>query len=218
MKVHSAGMPHTTPPGSNDAGLWTATLLEQRRTTLPKRLTGPGPDAAQKTQILRAAASAPDHEQCLPWRLLEIGAEHRPQLGRVFEDALLERDPDATDEERLQACDKALRAPWLMLMIVRTRGEPTDVPASERLISAGAALQNMMLLCTALGLGSGLTSGKALGSRALRHWLRLSEEEDPVCFLNVGHIQSQRSPRQRPEPDRYFAIFQQPTPSRERSH
>ena len=43
-----------------------AALMQSRQTTLPKRLTAPGPDAAQLELILTAAASAPDHGQLLP--------------------------------------------------------------------------------------------------------------------------------------------------------
>jgi nitroreductase len=196
-------MSHNTP----DAPLWAATLLDERRSTLPKRLTGPGPDATERTAILRAAASAPDHDQILPWRFVEIPEEQRARLSLAFEQALLERDPNADDDAREQAREKAGRAPWLMLLVVRTGGLPADIGAAERLLSAGAATQNMLLMATALGLGSSLTSGKALASAPLRQLFGLSEEEEAVCFVNVGHIRSERSPRPRPDVARYFSIL-----------
>ena len=55
---------HPTPPPAvhKESASWTETLLHSRRTTLPKRLCGPGPDAAQQAQILRAAAADIDAE------------------------------------------------------------------------------------------------------------------------------------------------------------
>lgn len=191
----------------HDSALWASTLIQSRRTTLPKRLCEPGPDAGQKRLILEAAAAAPDHEQLLPWRFIEIPEACRAALGQAFEDALMDRDPSASEDQRLQARDKAARSPWLLLVVVRTGGQPDDIPAHERLLSAGAAVQNMLLMTAALGLGSSLTSGKAMTSSALRTLFRLSDQEQAVCFVNVGHIQNARKERPRPGVEQYFSCL-----------
>ncbi len=188
-----------------DSALWAATLIQSRRTTLPKRLCGPGPDAQQKQLILESASAAPDHDQILPWRFVEIPENSRTVLGQAFENALVERDPNASDQERLQAREKALRSPWLLLLVVRTGGPSQDIPASERLLSAGAAVQNMLLMAAALGLGSSLTSGKAMASVALRSLFSLNDQEQAVCFLNFGHIGDARKERPRPAVTQYFS-------------
>jgi nitroreductase len=188
-----------------ESASWTETLLHSRRTTLPKRLCGPGPDAAQQAQILRAAAAAPDHGQLLPWRFIEVPEAQRPALAAAFVQALHERDPLATAEQRQQAGDKAHRSPWLLLAVCAVRGGDPEVPAQERLLSAGCALQNMLLMATAMGFGSALTSGKALQSVALRTLFGLGEHEDALCFLNVGQVVEPRRPRPRPAPEAYFS-------------
>ncbi len=193
---------NVSPP---DSVLWAATLIHSRRTTLPKRLCGPGPDETQKRQILEAAAAAPDHDQILPWRFVEVPEPGRVALGRAFEEALLARDPEASEADRLQARDKALRSPWLLLAVVRTGGAPEDIPAPERLLSAGAAIQNMLLMAAAMGLGSSLTSGKALSSTALRTLFGLGANEQALCFLNFGHIRDARQERVRPAVSQYFS-------------
>ncbi len=194
----------------NDPVLSVHTLLHSRRTTLPKRLLGPGPDAAQRQLILEAASAAPDHDQLLPWRFIELPEAARAPLGEAFAQALRARDPRASVEEQAQAREKAQRAPWLLVLVVRTGGAPADIPASERLLSAGAAVQNMLLMCSALGLGSGLTSGKALHSAPLRALLQLGQEEEAICFVNVGHVGTSRQPRARPEVARYFSVLGAP--------
>lgn len=190
-----------------DAQVWARTLIQSRRTTLPKRLTGPGPDSAQKAAILEAAAAAPDHDQLLPWRFVEVSPSARETLGQAFVAALLERDPQATPEDCAQAHEKAQRSPWLMLAVVRTAGAPADIPTHERLVSAGAAIQNMLLMATALGLGSALTSGKAIQSDYLRSLFKLGDEEDALCFINIGHILEQRKGRDRPDTSAYFSVL-----------
>lgn len=194
-------MPHTctSPAGDNpDAAHWAETLIHSRRTTLPKRLTAPGPDAQQRQAILHAASCAPDHGPLLPWRFIEVPETQRSRLASVFAQALLERDANAAPGELEQAREKAYRSPWLLLAVGRVRGGDPDIAAQERLLSAGAAIQNMLLMGTAMGFGSSLTSGKALQSTPFRKLFELQGDEDALCFINIGTIQSHRAPRTRP--------------------
>ena len=183
---------------NSDLAQTAAALIHARQTILPKRLEAPGPDAVQLEQILQAASAAPDHGQILPWRFVLVPREARARLAEAFAAALFERDAGATDAELGRARDKAHRAPLLMLVLVDAqRGDP-DVDLAERILSAGCAVQNMLLMATALGFGSALTSGKALKSQWLRKLFDLTEGEQALCFVNVGSVTLRREARQRP--------------------
>ena len=196
-----------------DSAKLAAQWIHARRTVLPKRLVEPGPDATEFQTILAAAAAAPDHGQVLPWRFVLVPTEQRAALGDLFAQALLERDALASPEQQAQAREKAFRSPTLLLLIVdKARGDP-DVDMAERLISAGCAVQNVLLMATALGFGSALTSGKALKSKALRQHLALSEAEHALCFISLGRAASQRAPRARPAVADYFSVLGDPTSS-----
>ena len=78
-----------------------------------------------------------------------------------------------------------------------TRGDP-DIDLHERILSAGCAIQNMLLMATALGFGSALTSGKALKTHALRMLFELMPGEHALCFISVGTAQSRKPTRLRP--------------------
>ena len=175
-------------------------LMQSRQTVLPKRLAAPGPDPLQLQQLLQAAATAPDHGQLRPWRLVLVPQEARGQLADAFAQALQQRDPAATLEQLHQARDKAYRAPLLLLLVVDAGCGDPEIDLSERLVSAGCALQNMLLMATAQGLGSALTSGKALKSEPLRALFGLAAEDHAVCFISVGRAQSRGARRARPEP------------------
>lgn len=186
---------------------WAAELMQSRQTLLPKYLVVPGPDPDQLEVLLRAAASAPDHKQLLPWRLIVIPAASRERLAQVFSAALLERDANATLQEQTQARDKAFRAPLLMLLVVDgLRGDP-DVDLNERIISAGCAVQNLLLMATAQGFGSALTSGKALKSQGLRTLFALRPGELALCFISVGTVVAARPVRVRPTPADYVTTL-----------
>ena len=184
---------------SPDWAFVTCELIRARQTVLPKRLAGPGPDAGQTQAILAAAAAAPDHGQLLPWRFILVPDGQRATLADVFAQALLARDASATPEQLAQAREKAFRAPLLMLAVVdAAKGNDPDVDLNERILSAGCAVQNMLLMATALGFGSALTSGKALKSGTLRACFGLSAAEQALCFISIGTVASRRPARARP--------------------
>lgn len=173
-------------------------LIHARQTVLPKRLVDPGPDAGQIQAILAAAAAAPDHMQLLPWRFILVPTERRSTLAEVFASALSERDPQATPEQLAQAREKAFRAPLLMLVVVDGARGDADVDLNERVLSAGCAVQNLLLMATALGFGSALTSGKALKSDPLRACFGLGAGEQALCFVSIGTVLARRPARARP--------------------
>ncbi|MEO7886711.1 MAG: nitroreductase family protein [Polaromonas sp.] len=183
-----------------DPAQLTAALMQSRQTILPKRLAAPGPDAKQLGMILNAAATAPDHGQLLPWRFVLVPQAARARLAAVFGAALVERDAQATPEQIVQACEKAHRAPLLMLVVVDGECGDAGVDLPERMVSAGCAVQNILLMATALGYGSSLTSGKALKSGGLRRLFDLADGEHALCFVSVGTAQSRKPPRLRPVP------------------
>jgi len=195
-----------TAAGGDEPVRWAHEWIHARRTVLPKRLQPPGPAPEQLARILEAAAAAPDHDQLLPWRFVLVPQEARERLAAAFEQALVERDPLATAGQREQAREKAFRAPVLLLAVVRlARGG--DVPDAERLVSLGCAVQNMLLMATAQGFGSALTSGKAMGSRPLRALFRLGEQEQAVCFVSVGTVAAAKAGKPRPRVEDYVTTL-----------
>jgi nitroreductase len=198
---------HTHDTTATDWAELAGSLMGARRTVLPRRLGGPGPDAAQLQAILAAAAAAPDHRCLLPWRFIEVPDARREGLGDTFAQALLDRDPQATPEQVAQARDKAQRSPFLALLVVDTARGDEEVGLPERLVSAGCAVQNVLLMATAMGFGSALTSGKALTSPVLRRFFGLSDGEQGVCFLNIGTALSHGRERVRPSVADYLSVL-----------
>jgi nitroreductase len=175
-----------------------ATLMQTRQTILPKRLMEPGPDAAQLAQILGAAAAAPDHAQVLPWRFVRVPQDVRELLAEQFAQALQQRDAAATPAQLEQAREKAFRSPCLLLLVVDAARGDAEVDLAERLLSAGCAVQNILLMATALGFASALTSGKALKAEGLRRLFGLTQADHALCFVSLGTAMGSRPGRVRP--------------------
>lgn len=163
--------------------------------------------------IVGAAAHAPDHGQLLPWRLVRVLPAQRPLLADAFAAALHERDPQAGAELLEQAREKAYRAPELWVLVVDGAKGDADIGLHERILSAGCAVQNVLLMATALGFGSALTSGKALQSAALRALLGLGPQEHALCCVSLGTVLARKGARVRPQPADYWQdLAPQPGP------
>ena len=91
----------------------------------------------------------------------------------------------------------------LLLVVDGARGDP-GVDLHERILSAGCAVQNLLLMATAQGYGSALTSGKALKSTALRALFGLTPDAHALCFLSLGTVRQRRPARPRPSPEDYL--------------
>ncbi|MBV5297129.1 MAG: nitroreductase [Rhodoferax sp.] len=182
-----------------DEASFALTLITSRQTILPRRLTEPGPAAVQVNTLFRAAAAAPDHGLIRPWRFVLVPSDRRAAVAEGFAQALLERDAAATSEQVAQAREKAFRAPFLALAIARLGPCQPDIDPLERMVSVGAAIQNILLAAHGMGFGSSLTSGQAMRSAALRRLFQLAEGEQAVCCINIGTAHQRRPARLHPD-------------------
>lgn len=176
-------------------------LIHTRQHVGPKHLVAPGPDDAALRELFAAAAAAPDHGRLRPWRFLVLGPAARDRLSEVFAQALLARDGQARPEQLADARAKALRGPVLLLAVADLRSDDPEVPAVERVISLGCAIQNLLLAARARGWGSGLSSGRALSSPVLREAFGIADGEQAVCFVTLGTVRNGKPIGLRPAVD-----------------
>lgn len=212
--------PVASPPGAPLAGAerdpsatWALAqaLIHGRHHVSPRRLAAPGPDMATLLDLLALAAAAPDHGRLSPWRFILVPEGERARLGEAFAMALLDRDPGATPEQLDAARQKAARAPVLLIAIARLGAAEPDVPAAERLVSLGAALQNLLLGAHALGYGAGLTSGQAMRSPRLAALCDLGAGEQAVCCISIGTVSSFKARSwSRPQPQHLLSVLGAP--------
>jgi len=170
--------------------------LLQRRSVSPKRLTGPGPDAAEIDLMIEAALHAPDHGSLHPWRVLVFAQEHRARLADLFEQEKLRRDPLAPRSDIERAREHATRSPALLGFVVSPRAR-VQVPLREQWLAAGAALGNFMNAAHQLGFGGIVLSGERCFDAVLGAELGLASTEWLAGFISLGRI-AQAPPQRKP--------------------
>ena len=156
------------------------------------RLTGSvGP--AILDDIIKAGLRAPDHAQLRPWRLLVVEGEGREELGALFARAKQARDPGLSPLQLGKLKAKPLRAPLVLVVAARVVEHP-KVPEIEQLLSAGAAMQNMLLAAHALGLGAMWRTGEMAYDPVVHEGLGFDRNEKIVGFLYIGEVEGKRKP------------------------
>lgn len=149
------------------------------------RLAAPAPTSEQLKNIQLAAFRAADHGRIKPWRFLVIEGDGLHALGELFVAAAEAGGDELSDKERQRIVAKPMRAPMIIVAIARCSDHP-KVPEVEQIISAGAAVQNMLNAAFVQGVGAMWRTGGFAYDRAIMEGLGLAERESIVGFLYLG--------------------------------
>ncbi len=151
------------------------------------RLGGEPPAGETLQKICRAALRAPDHAALRPWRFLRLTGSARERLGELFVEATQADEPDAPQAALNKAAGKPLRAPMIIVAIASYHAHD-KVPEVEQVISAGAAVQNMLVAAHALGVGAMWRTGGMAYHAVVARGLGLAENESIIGFLYLGEV------------------------------
>lgn len=170
-------------------------FLTQRSSA--SRLSGPPPSAGELDNIFAAAFRAPDHARLRPWRFLCVVGERRADLGQLFREALLLRNPEADQAAQEKAAKAPLRAPLVVVVVTRLVEHP-KVPYVEQRLSAGCAAHGILLAAEAMGYAGIWRTGEVAFDRNLMRMLGLEDNEEIAGFVYLGTREGEGRPLPRP--------------------
>lgn len=103
------------------------------------------------TQLCELASWAPNHKKTWPWRFALFTGDGRSRLGTTMVEDMV--DAEFGDEtKRLKTAGKYLRTP--ATLVVGCEPHPNEMLHDENRDAVAAAIQNLLLGATALGLSS----------------------------------------------------------------
>lgn len=133
-------------------------------------------------RLLAMAAAAPNHKRTFPWRFAVVTGEGRAGLGEALAADLTEwGDAEAKIEK---ARTKYLRAPVMVVVASRPGTSPTMT--AENRDATCAAIQNVLLGATALGLASLWSTGPATISGRVKQFCGFDPEDVTVGLVYLG--------------------------------
>ena len=169
-------------------------------------LEEPAPQGAVREQIFQAALRAPDHANLKPWRFLCVEGDARQELGQLMCESALKDRPDLDEATQKKLSQAPLRAPLVIIVVARITEHP-KVPELEQLLSAGAALSNMLIAAHATGFAGIWRTGDISFSRSFMDVVGLSNNEQIIGFLYLGTAKAKAKKLPNLSTAEYFEIW-----------
>jgi nitroreductase len=157
------------------------------------KLISPAPSKEQLETMMQAALRAPDHALLKPWRYQVFCGESLNQLGELFAKISLLNDPDLSQGQLDRIKLKPLRAPMVVVSIVKIV-EHKKVPEVEQILSAGASAQNLIMAAHFMNVGAIWRTGDLAFNRLLMNELGLAKNESITGFIYLGHEDGDKRP------------------------
>jgi len=154
------------------------------------------PDMVKREDVLKilsCADKAPSALNSRPWEFLVVSGEKKAALGASYGRVTRERlsaipakpGTPHSSPDFLQFADSYGGAPLVIAVLMKTPEDPAYRKAY--LESASAAMQNIMLAATALGLGTCWMTGPLRDEAGVRKTLGVPEDREIVAFSPLGY-------------------------------
>lgn len=174
-------------------------LVMERRSNLVLDTIRPVPREAIVT-LCELATWAPNHKRTWPWLFAVFEGHARRRLGEVVSDALRDKGADQVRVEKAKT--KYLRAP--IIVAVASQSADDSLVKLENHYATAAAIQNMLLGATAMGMGSFWSSCPPEAQRAVCTLGGFASESDILGIVYFGWPQRQLAVPVRPAPNINF--------------
>ncbi|MGP5435302.1 nitroreductase family protein [Psychrobacter alimentarius] len=152
-------------------------------------LDAPAPTRAQIEAAIECAATAPDHKKLNPWRFIVTQGEARHQLGQALLEAAQEKaanEGEVLSEKDIKKTQSMpLRAPLIITVVTKIQAHK-KVPPFEQMLSAGAAVQNLILALKAQGFSTVWRTGLLCNEPAVKAYFDVGSDDYVTAFVYTG--------------------------------
>ncbi|MFC2175474.1 nitroreductase [Bacteroidota bacterium] len=178
-------------------------VIENRRTVHPENFSAQKIQKEIVKELLDAAKWAPTHRYTQPWRFKVFMGDGITKLS-AFQSELYRAKKAA--EFKQEKFDKLRNRPLLATVIIGIclkRDETERNPIEEEIASVSMAVQNMMLVATAHGIGAFWASGGVTYWPETKAFMELGTNDKFLGFLYLGYPKENwpRKTRRKPQED-----------------
>ena len=152
-------------------------------------LSIPAPTESQIRAAIDCAVTAPDHKKLRPWRFIVTHGNARHDLGRAFlaaaEAQAVQEGEALSEKSRQKTYNMPLRAPVIITVVTQMQVHK-KVPPFEQMLSAGAAVQNLILALQAQGFSTVWRTGLLCNEPAVKAYFGVGPDDYVTAFVYTG--------------------------------
>lgn len=183
-------------------------MIEDRRTIFPEQFSSRRVHKEIIQKLIDAARWAPTHKLTQPWHFTVFMGEGLSKFGDWHADTYKAVTPtESFMQRKYDKMKSRCESSSAVIVASMKRDEALRVPEIEEIAAASAAVQNMLLLGTAYGLGMYWGSGGMTHKQELKDYLGLKEDDKVLGLIYVGYPEidwPRKTPR---KPSEYVSKF-----------
>ncbi|NNU33112.1 nitroreductase [Mucilaginibacter sp. S1162] len=167
-----------------------STIIKNRRTIKPFMMNGGKIPDEQIKELLELADWAPTHGLTEPWRF----TIYTDPTKFCYAHAEMYLTSTPADEFNRGVYDNFFHRGDKVshvIIAVMQRGNLPKIPAFEEIAATSAAIQNILLGATALGVASFWSTGGMILKPAMKAFLNLRDEDEVMGVLYLGYADEQ---------------------------
>jgi nitroreductase len=165
-----------------------AATIKNRRTIGSGKMNGQKIADENVNELLALADWAPTHGRTEPWRFFVYGGESLTRFGKIHAELYWNNTPE--DKRQLATYDKLEhnvdKASHLVIAVMK-RGSNEKIPQLEEVAAASAAIQNILIGATAMGVASFWSTGGMAHKQALKDYLDLEQDDIVMGLIFLGY-------------------------------
>lgn len=182
-------------------------VIADRRTIYPEYFSKRKVSVEIIKELLDHAKWAPTHRYTQPWSFTVFTGDGTTKLATWQSTAYREMSGESFSQEKF---DKLASRPLLASAIIAVsmkRDEEERDPEQEEIASVAMAVQNMMLLATAHGIGIYWSTGGLTYTQEMMEFLGLGDNDRFMGLLYVGYPEDEWPKKTRRRPVEYFTTW-----------
>lgn len=163
-------------------------VIHDRRTIFPESYSSRKVHREQLEAMLEAANWAPTHGLTEPWRFKVFAGEALKELmDFLAETYKITTPPEKFAEPKYHRFHTRAEKASFVVAICMKRQVGGKIPEIEEVMATACAVQNMMLVATAYGIGTFWSTGGLAYSPEVKDYLHLDTEDKCLGFMYVGY-------------------------------
>lgn len=182
-------------------------LIEDRRTIFPEQFSKRKVSKEILNELLEHAKWAPTHRFTQPWSFTVFTGDGVKKLADWQSDTYRLAAGSSFSEEKFEKLrDRPQLASAIIAVSMKRDAEERD-PDQEEIASVAMAVQNMMLVATAHGIGIYWGTGGVTYTQAVKDYLGLKKNDRFMGFLYVGYPEGEWPKKTRRKPQEYYTTW-----------